>query len=222
MPTLGRIATVAIIGAGVTLLLGSMGRSSDQQGNPPADLQAYAAHSLRSHFPNVVLTNQNNKTVHFYDDVIKDRIVMIQFMYTQCDKYCPMVTPNLAKVQGQLEKRAPNQVTMISITVDPAHDSPQVLKEYAGKFHVQAGWQFLTGSKKDIDWIRRELGVYDPDKKKAEHLNVLTIGKEPTGQWVAIPALMKPDNIVNTVLRLLPQPPSRTAANFTSGTTGRY
>jgi len=222
MPTLGRIATVAIIGAGVTLLLGSMGRSSDQQGHPPADLQAYAAHSLRSHFTNVVLTNQNNKTVHFYDDVIKDRIVMIQFMYTQCDKYCPMVTPNLAKVQGQLEKRAPNQVTMISITVDPAHDSPQVLKEYAGKFHVQAGWQFLTGSKKDIDWIRRELGVYDPDKKKAEHLNVLTIGKEPTGQWVAIPALMKPDNIVNTVLRLVPQPPSRTAANFTSGTTGRY
>jgi protein SCO1/2 len=77
-----------------------------------------------------------------------------------------------------------------------------VLKEYASKFHMQPGWQFLTGQKKDIDQIRRGLGVYDPDDKKIEHMNVLTIGKESSGQWLAIEGLAKPDDIVQTVLSL--------------------
>lgn len=212
MMTLGRIVALTVIMASATHLQ-SRERSPDQPPpNPQIDFQAYTAHALRSHFPNVALTNQDKKTIRFYDDVIKNRIVMIQFMYTQCDKYCPMVTPNLAKVQRELARRVPKQVTMISITVDPTHDTPQVLKDYAGKFHVQPGWQFLTGSKKDVDWIRRELGVYDPDEKKTEHLNVLTIGKEPTGQWLAIEALAKPDDIVDTVLNLTRKPPSRNTA----------
>ena len=220
MSHLMRVAKAAVV-VGVVLVLGSTASPADQPGKPDFDLQAYAARSLRSHFPNVALQNQDKKTIRFYDDVIKGRIVMIQFMYTQCDKYCPMVTPNLAKVQRELQRRAPNQVTMISITVDPNHDTPQVLKEYSSKFHVQTGWQFLTGSKKDIDWIRRELGVYDPEEQKTEHLNVLTIGKEPTGQWLAIEALAKPDDIVDTVLNLVPEPPSHTAVRVTSRAAGR-
>jgi protein SCO1 len=204
----GRIVAVTAILAGATVHLDSMGRSPDQPANPQMDLQAYTARALRSHFPNVSLTNQDQKTVRFYDDVIKGRIVVIQFMYTQCDKYCPMVTPNLAKVQRELAKRAPRQVSMISITVDPTHDTPKMLKEYADKFHAQKGWQFLTGPKQDVDRIRRELGVYDPDEKKTEHLNVLTIGKETTGQWLAIEALAKPDDIVDTVLNLVQNPAS--------------
>ena len=210
MTRLSRIAILGGIGVGAILLSGST--------EPPAprpqqtDLQAYTARALRQHFPNVSLTTQDKKTIRFYDDVIKDRVVMIQFMFTQCDRYCPMVTPNLAKVQKELQRLAPNKVTMISITVDPAHDTPEVLKQYSDKFHVQAGWQFLTGQKQDIDRIRRELGVYDPEEKKTEHLNVLTIGKEPTGQWLAIEALATPDDIVQTVLTLAQSTASRPPA----------
>lgn len=168
------------------------------------DFQAYTARALQQHFPNVPLVNQNGKTVHFYTDLIKGNIVMIQFMFTNCERACPMVTPNLAKVQKELQRRVGREVKMISITVDPVHDTPPVLKEYAGRFHVQPGWQFLTGRKEDVDLIRKELGVYDPDEAKIEHMNVLTIGREPTGQWLAIEALAKPDDIVETVLRLKP------------------
>lgn len=178
---------------------------------PQIDFQAYTARALREHFPNVPLVTQDKKTVRFYDDVIKGKVVMIQFMFTNCEQFCPMVTPNLVKVQTELHKRAVREVSMISITVDPIHDTPEVLKEYSSKFHVQAGWQFLTGNKSDIDRIRRELGVYDPDDKKIEHMNVLTIGKESTGQWLAIEALAKPDDIVQTVLPLTDRPTRRTA-----------
>jgi protein SCO1/2 len=169
---------------------------------PQIDYQAYTARALREHFPNVPLVTQDKKTVRFYDDVIKGKVVIIQFMFTNCEQFCPMVTPNLVRVQTDLQKRAVREVAMISITVDPIRDTPGVLKEYSSKFHVQPGWQFLTGQKNDIDWIRRELGVYDPDDKKIEHMNVLTIGKESTGQWLAIEALAKPEDIVQTVLPL--------------------
>lgn len=116
---------------------------------------AYTVEALRKHFPNVSLLTQNKKAVHFYEDTIKNKIVMIQFI---------------------------PQISMISKTVDPIHYNPQVLRDYADGFSVQPGWQFLTGKKADIDLIRRNPGVYDPDAQKIAHRNVLTIGNERTSQ----------------------------------------
>lgn len=200
MKHLSKLMFATLLGAAV-----SASQGADHQvaaPNPLTDYQTYTAQMLRSHFPNVVLITQDGRKVRFYDDVIKGNIVMIQFMFANCERYCPMVTPNLVKVQKELQKRGAKGVTMVSITVDPAHDTPAVLKQYAQKFHVQPGWNFLTGNKEDVDSIRRGLGVYDPEEKKIEHMNVLTMGREPTGRWLAIEALAKPYDIVDTVLRL--------------------
>lgn len=200
MPRVASIAIGVVVGASLVL---SAAERPPAQPVSPVDYQTYTSRALREHFPNVPLVTQDKKTVHFYDDLIKGKVLIIQFMFTNCEQFCPMVTPNLARVQKELQKRAAGAaVTMISITVDPTHDTPGALKEYASKFGVQPGWQFLTGQKSDIDQIRRGLGVYDPDDKKIEHMNVLTIGKESTGQWLAIEALAKPEDIVQTVLSL--------------------
>jgi len=192
--------TVALLAATARMAAGAGG--GEKVPKPQADLQAYQARGLREHFPNVVLINQDRKKVHFYDDLIKGKLVVIQFMFTNCERFCPMVTPNLVKVQEELRKRAPGEVSMVSITVDPNHDTPEVLKAYAEKFHIQEGWQFLTGRKSDIDRLRRELGLYYPEDKQFEHMNMITIGKEPTGQWLSMRALNKPDVIAYTVLLL--------------------
>lgn len=201
MPRLTSIAIVVVAGVCVALLP-VLAERPPARPISPTDYQAYTANALREHFPNVLLVTQDKKTVRFYDDLIKNKVLIIQFMFTNCEQYCLMVTPNLVRVQTELQKHAAGRVTMISITVDPVHDTPGVLKEYTTKFRVQPGWQFLTGQKKDIDEIRRGLGVYDPDDKKIEHMNVLTIGKESSGQWLAIEGLAKPDDIVQTVLSL--------------------
>jgi cytochrome oxidase Cu insertion factor (SCO1/SenC/PrrC family) len=181
---------------------GDRRRPGEKVPKSQADLQAYQARNLREHFPNVVLINQDKKKLHFYDDLIKGKLVVIQFMFTNCERFCPMVTPNLVKVQDELQKRAPGEVSIVSITVDPDHDTPDVLKAYGQKFHIQKGWQFLTGRKSDIEGLRRELGLYYPEDKQFEHMNMITIGKEPTGQWLSMRALNIPDVIAYTVLLL--------------------
>jgi protein SCO1 len=127
-------------------------------------------------------------------------------MFAHCDNLCPVVTPNLVRAQQELNQRAPGKVTFLSLTVDPTRDTPEALKDYSSRFRVQPGWYFLTGKKEDVDLIRRRLGVYDTDENKVQHMNVLTIGNEPAARWLAMEALAKPDDIAETVLRVLTNP----------------
>ena len=102
------------------------------------------------YFPNVVLTTHLGKEVRFYDDLIKGKIVTINFMFTTCPKVCPRITENLVKVQKLLGHRVGRDIFMYSITLDPEYDTSPVLKKYAKIHHVGAGWLFLTGKPDDI------------------------------------------------------------------------
>jgi protein SCO1 len=206
--TILRFALVAFIPA---LFQAGNAQSSakDAPAAHPKDAFGYAEYTrntMRNRFPDVVLLTQNSKQVRFYDDLIKNHTVVIQFMFTHCDNLCPVVTPNLVRAQQELNRRAPGKVTFLSLTVDPTRDTPQALKNYSSRFRVQPGWHFLTGKKEDVDLIRRRLGVYDTDENKVQHMNVLTIGNEPAARWLAMEALAKPDDIADTVLRVLTNP----------------
>src|SRR6476660_8603316 len=138
-----------------------------------------------SHFPNVELITQDGKRVHFYDDLIKGKIVAIDLIYTSCKFACPLETARLAQVQTVLGDRMGRDVFFYSITLDPGHDTPAVLKAYAEKFHAGPGWLFLTGSQTDIDLISHKIGLYSPpDPSNPDgHVPSLLVGNEVTGQW---------------------------------------
>lgn len=146
-----------------------------------------------SHFPNVELITQDGKTVHFYDDLIKGKIVAIDLIYTTCHYSCPLETARLAQVQKKLGDRVGKDIFFYSISIDPEHDTPQVLREYMEKFHVGPGWTFLTGKKADIDFLSKRLGLYsDPSVNADGHIAHLLIGNEATGQWIRGSALDNP------------------------------
>src|SRR5258708_5456056 len=105
------------------------------------------------YFPNVPLTTQDGKVVRFYDDLIKGKIVAIDLIYTTCQYACPLETARLVQVQKLLGDRMGRDVFFYSITIDPDHDTPAVLKDYAEKFGAGPGWLFLTGTQADIDLI---------------------------------------------------------------------
>ncbi len=120
------------------------------------------AHSARAgtdHFPNVILTTHEGKRVRFYDDLIKGKIVAINFIYAHCEFSCPLETARLAQVRQLLDARMGKDIFFYSISIDPSHDTPAVLSEYARKFHAGSGWTFLTGKKEDIDLLANRLGL---------------------------------------------------------------
>lgn len=138
------------------------------------------------YFPNVVLTTQDGKKVHFYDDLLKGKMVVIEMIYTHCVDACPLETARLAQIQKMLGDRVGRDVFFYSISIDPTRDTPKVLKEYADKYHAGPGWLFLTGKKADIDLISQKLGLYsEPDPNDRDgHAPAILLGNEPGHQWM--------------------------------------
>lgn len=155
-----------------------------------------------AYFPNHVLLTQDNQPVRFYDDLLKNKIVLINFMFTTCKGVCSPMTANLAKVQQQLGDRLGKDVVMLSFTVDHETDTPAVLKKYAESFKAKPGWYFLTGKKENLDWVLYKLGGFVEDKN-AHQLKVI-IGNEATGEWQKLHAMANPTEIAAAVLKLLP------------------
>jgi protein SCO1/2 len=146
-----------------------------------------------SHFPNVELITQDGKKVHFYDDLIKGKIVAIDLIYTTCRYSCPLETARLAQVQKKLGDRVGKDIFFYSISIDPENDTPEVLRAYMKQFHVGPGWTFLTGKKDDIIFLGKRLGLYTTPSVNADgHIAHLLIGNEAIGQWVRSSALDNP------------------------------
>src|SRR5690349_683999 len=94
------------------------------------------------YFPNVELRTQDNETVRFYD-AIKGKTVAIELMYTTCKFSCPLETARLAEVYRLLGPRMGKDIFFFSISIDPSHDTPAVLKTFASQYSAGPGWTFL-------------------------------------------------------------------------------
>ena len=156
------------------------------------------------YFPNVELTTHEGKKVRFYDDLIKDKIVIINFMYAECKGICPGITANLLKVQKLLGDRIGRDIFMYSITLKPEEDSPQDLRHYAQMHKVKPGWLFLTGKPDEIDALRRKLGFSNTNPKldndKTNHIGMIRYGNEPRQWWAMCPGQAHAQWIVESIL----------------------
>src|SRR6267142_1555813 len=153
------------------------------------------------YFPNVTLTTQNGAPVRFYDDLVKGKIVAINLIYTTCKYAGPLETARLSQVAKLLGDRMGRDVFFYSITIDPDHDTPEVLKEYAAKYQAGPGWTFLTGKQADIDLISQKLGLYSaPNPANPDgHQPFLLVGNEETGQWMRNSAVDNPSFLARTI-----------------------
>ncbi len=146
--------------------------------------QASASPWGADYFPNVSLTTSDGRSVRFFDDLIKDKIVAINFIYTSCPDTCPLETAQLVRVQQLLGDRLGRDVFFYSISIDPETDTPAVLAEYRERFGAR--WTFLTGDRDDIIDLRRKLGLYVEEIQDGSnnHNVSMIIGNQATGRWM--------------------------------------
>lgn len=137
------------------------------------------------YFPNTVLTDQDGRPHKFYDDLIKGKVVALNFIYTQCKDVCPVDTAQMMQVYDLLGDRVGRDVYFYSISIDPKNDTPRVLKHYKHMFGIGANWLFLTGKKSDIEVIQRKLGLIGAQTPTLkQHNTSLIVGNEATAQWI--------------------------------------
>ena len=143
------------------------------------------------YFPNFELTTHEGKKVHFYDDLIKDKIVVLNFMYVKCEGICMPITMNLKRVQNLLGDRVGRDIFMYSITLKPEQDTPKALKQYVQAHRIKRGWTFLTGKPDEIDKLRRSLGFKDAkarlDQDLTNHTGMVKYGNEARQWWGMFP-----------------------------------
>ena len=161
--------------------------------------ERFAARNL----PNIELTTHEGKKVRFYDDLVKDKLVLINFMYVRCEGICPGTTANLLRVQKLLGDRVGKDIFIYSITLKPEEDTPQVLTRYAKAHKVRPGWTFLTGTPENVETLRRKLGFIDldpvRDADKSNHIGMLRFGNEPLTRWAGCPAKVSPTGIIKLI-----------------------
>jgi protein SCO1/2 len=139
----------------------------------------------RDPFPNIELVRHDGQTVRFQDDLLEDKVFVLNFMYTTCADVCPMETARLSELQAILGDRVGEDIHMYSITVDPDRDTPEVLADYRERFGVEDGWDFFTGDEQEILSLRRRFGLYFDDTVDLQDHNInMVIGNARTGHFL--------------------------------------
>jgi protein SCO1/2 len=158
----------------------------------------------KRYFPNFELTTHDGRKVRFYDDLIRDKIVVLNFMYVKCEGICMPITMNLKRVQRLLGDRVGRDIFMYSITLKPEEDTPAALKHYARMHNIKPGWTFLTGKPDEINTLRRSLGFKDAkaklDKDLTNHTGMVKYGNEARQWWAMFPGEANAPWIVECIL----------------------
>jgi protein SCO1/2 len=143
--------------------------------------------------PNVPLISHEGKRYLFYDDLVKDKVVSLNFFFANCDEICPLVTANLAKVQKLLGNQVGRDIQMYSFTLKPEEDTVDVIRQYRAKYGAQPGWTFFTADPKDMEKLRVAIGFTYPDpvidKDTTQHIGNIRFGNEPLMYWSACPGM---------------------------------
>jgi protein SCO1/2 len=151
---------------------------------------ATSVHAIE--IPNVTVTDQNGRTVQFHRDLIKGKLVAMNFIFTSCTTVCTPMGANFAALQKLLGDR--NDVTLISVSIDPGNDTPARLKAWSARFHAKPGWTLVTGVPSDLERLVKALGVYSGSA--FDHSPVAIIGNDATGEWTRVNGLVPAAKLV--------------------------
>jgi protein SCO1/2 len=146
-----------------------------------APASATPSAEARVEVPDVELIDQDGKPVRLRTLLSGDKAVIADFVFTTCTTVCPMLSAIMVRMQDRLGGRLGKDVTMVSVTVDPARDTPAKLKAYAKKWKARQGWVWLTGPKDVVDQVLKGMGAYTPNFQ--DHPPMVLVGDGRTGGW---------------------------------------
>jgi cytochrome oxidase Cu insertion factor (SCO1/SenC/PrrC family) len=165
-----------------------------------AEMSAEDEETAREYFTDTVLINHLGEEVNFFSDVLKDQVVVINFIFTNCGGACPMITEKLRMARNALGAELGDSIRFVSISIDPARDTPSAMNKFRETHKATGNWVFLTGEQENIDAVVKRLGQYSPDVEA--HSTVVLAGNVQERHWMKI-LPSSPPPIIAEKLRML-------------------
>jgi len=192
MKSFAAIALVSAVLSGAPFLTASRAADSEEA--------VIAPQRLELHVPDPELLNQDGKKVRFSSDVLKNKVVAVNFIFTTCGTICPLMAADFAKLQDLLGDRLEKDFALISVSIDPTTDTPERLKTWSEKFGAKQGWSLLTGAKEEVDALTTALGVSVADK--ASHAPIVLLGNPASNEWVRMSGFTAPEALRDALVGL--------------------
>lgn len=161
--------------------------------NSHAESKTYKRTLEKYNVPDVTLIDQNGKRVPFKSIMETNKPVVLDFIFGTCTTICPVLSAGYVNLQQKLAADS-DRVHLISISIDPENDSPRVMKEYLKRYRSKPGWDFLTGSRKDIDAVMRAFDAYIPNKMS--HYALTLIHPPKADKWTRIYGIMSSSEFI--------------------------
>lgn len=164
--------------------------------------QAASEEKAREYFTNLEVIDQDGNRLRFYDDVLSGKVVVINFIFTNCQGACPLMTQNLKMVRDMLGVELGKDIHFVSISIDPVRDTPAAMKEFAeNQYADEDGWRFVTGDPDNLEYIVKKLGQYN-DNVEA-HSTLLIAANVRTAHWTKIAPNIPPNGVVDRLRGLI-------------------
>jgi protein SCO1 len=202
MTRFSRARAIACLVAGALVCAGAARAADEHEHHDHSQHQDQAAKPVTGQSAEVRLTDvnvltQDGKPVKFKTDVVGERIVVVDFVYTTCTTVCPVVSALFKDLQGKLGAELGKNIALVSVSVDPLRDTPRRLKEYAAKYEAGAGWTWITGPKPQVDEVLKSFGAYTSNY--AEHPALVMVGDGRNGKWVRFFGFPSPDQVIAAI-----------------------
>jgi len=191
--------------AGVAATLACRARPAPAPSNGNRPFAEAVIGGSRRRFPNPALKSHDGRTVRLYDDFVRGRFVLLNFAYTRCEGKCPRGLRTLLAARSLLLPRLGCMPGLVTLTLDPEHDTPEVLRRFVAAHGRPGGWTCLTGAPADVETVRRFLGFVEPDPRvdadRSQHGSLVAIGDDRRGRWQVASTQMGPAQIAQLALR---------------------
>jgi protein SCO1/2 len=150
--------------------------------------------------PSVTLVNQQGKRIGLKSLLDSDKPVLLDFIYGTCTTICPVLSAVFANFQTRLGPENAAGVRLVSISIDPENDTPEVMRKYLERYQARPGWDFLTGTREDINRVMRAFDAYVPNKMAHYPLTLLHAPK--ADHWVRIDGLIGGSDLMDEYRKL--------------------
>jgi protein SCO1/2 len=150
-----------------------------------------------------VLQDQDGRSLRLASDVAGDKLVVVTFVFTHCTDTCPTVSHTFAQLQDKLGALLERRVRLVSLSVDPARDTPARMKEHASLFDAKPGWLWLTGDAANVRAALQSFGVHVA--KPGNHPAQVLVGDPRSGRWTRLYDIDNAQQLFARVNELLAQ-----------------